>query len=420
MKKISFLFALTALALTVAIQSCVKEPAVEPNAKFDTKLVDNTAYAGETFYLYFKNTRGDFWTLFSGLTPATTYDPANPKVTGTVVLNNTDSLAMTYGNPGTYPLTLVATSSGNWGEEFKKDAYTLNLTVVDRRTGFTSFNIDRIEAVMIGKELIFYAHKLVDISAKKPKWLTASSTAKVLIDGVEQTSGVSVVNFSAVNPGDSEGRPITYTVQAPDGSTETYTAKYVLRDPSPEKKLIQLNVTVPFVGTFIPDESNNLEIRYPAGAALTAVRVQGIVSEGAVPKVGTKEISKVTAVNLVTENKVVVTAEDLTTAEYNIVMQPVEKFTSWSFTKAGGADLNPAPVATIDAATKTIAVTVFPGTNLTSLVASFAGVSTQTVKIGDTVIESGVTEFDYSAKSFELKIFAGDKQLDTYTLTITQ
>ena len=126
MKKIVIVF----LTTFVLLASCNEEPAIEPNAQFSTKLVDNTSIAGETFYIYLDNCTGDHITLFRGMTPGSTWNP-DTATNGSPIDRSSDSVAIRYVFAGEYPLTLVASSSGNWGEEYLVDVYTVNITVVE-------------------------------------------------------------------------------------------------------------------------------------------------------------------------------------------------------------------------------------------------------------------------------------------------
>ncbi|MCK5135455.1 MAG: hypothetical protein KAR19_06665 [Bacteroidales bacterium] len=126
MKKNSILLLITVFSLL----SCTKEPAIEPNAQFSTDLDGSTAIAGEAFNILLNNCTGDFLTLYQGLTPKTTWNP-DTATSGTPVDKSLDSVSIKYANPGKYPLTLVASSSGNWGEEFPVDVCTENITVVE-------------------------------------------------------------------------------------------------------------------------------------------------------------------------------------------------------------------------------------------------------------------------------------------------
>ena len=126
MNKIAISF-LTAILL---IASCTKEPAIVPNAQFSISLEGSTSITGETFYVYLDNCTGDQYALYKGFTPGSSWNP-DTATTGIPIDNSTDSVSVKYVNPGEYPLTLVASSSGNWGEEYLVDIHTAHITVVD-------------------------------------------------------------------------------------------------------------------------------------------------------------------------------------------------------------------------------------------------------------------------------------------------
>jgi len=73
--------------------------------------------------------------------------------------------------------------------------------------------------------------KTADLTAKKPTFATGSPDALVYIGSELQESGVSVVDFSPLSPGNTEGRPVEYKVVAPNGDFSIYIVKYILRDP---------------------------------------------------------------------------------------------------------------------------------------------------------------------------------------------
>ena len=426
---------LALLAGLVFLASCNKEPAIEPNAQFTTKLVDNTAYAGQTFYIYLDNCTGDFFTLYQGLTTGTTYDPENPAAQGTPVDTNTDSLAITYRNAGDYQLTFVAASSGNWAEDYLMDVYTVNVNVVDTRTGFLSMQVGEREGVITSEnEILFYAHKLEDIDNERVKFITASADAKVYVNGELQETGRNRHDFSAVNPGDDEGRPVVYTVEAPNGDTEEYTVKFILRDPSSEKILFSLSSSN-LEASFTIDENNKeVVVSYYEGVSLSG-KLMADASAGAVVKVGNTEIhEKEGTVDLSTATAITVIAEDESTQDYDIVLYEKEKITAFNFTAfdagAGLVDIIPTLEGDVNFAARTIDMEVPENLNLDAVVAAFEGLTDFTLKVEGTTLTSGVTQFDYSfdepaqgedppvSKSFTVTVLDGSTLIDTYTLTV--
>ncbi len=419
--------ALIAILLgSVALFSCTKEPPIKPNAKFSTKLVDNTAYAGETFYIYFTNTSGEFFTLFTGVTDKSTYDPNDPTKTGTAITSVVDSFPITsYNSAGTYPLTLVAASSGNWAEDYEKSVYTLDVTVKDRRSGFTSFSIDKINGEFVPgtTTILFYATKGTNLTAKKAKWLTASAGAEVYVNNELQESGRTTQDFSPINSTDNEGRTVIYSVVAPDGASTDYDVKYILSDPSTDNTLYALSSST---GATFTIGASTVQIFYYSTSNLSAFNLLASAGKNAVVKVGNTAIQdKAASVDLVNNNIIKVIAEDKSEKDYAVTLTVIDVFTSFQFTQMDDGsgtlvDLYPVPEAVIDPVAKTITISVFgysPTTN-NKLVATFTGIDHQTVKIGSTVLTSGTTEFTYDASPYEVKLFDGATLRDTYTLTI--
>ncbi|MGB9747660.1 MAG: hypothetical protein ACPLXM_12110 [Bacteroidales bacterium] len=414
------IIALSILGFSSLFISCNKEEPLPPSADFTTSLSNFTAYAGEPFVLYLKNCSGDFLTLFKGDTPGSTYGNDSLVAQGLTIDTSLDSILVTYDAAGTYTLTLLAASYGNWSKDQVVKTKSVTINVIDRRAGLRKITIDKVDGVFSqsGTEIYFYATKVDNLTAKKPIFFTTSLSAKVYINDVEQISGVSVVDFSPLNPGDNEGRPVIYKVVAPNGESREYTVKYILRDPLTGKQLLSLTSST-LGKTFYPDENaKSIEIIYPTGTDLTKLKVMAKVSLGAIATIGTKQIQdKEQTVDIAANNKIVVKAEDLSTQDYAIVKTEVEKITAFRFIKAGTLDLNPPPQGTIDFPNRKITVNVLQGTDKTRLVAEFTGLSVYTLKAGDTVITSGITEYDYSG-DVTLDLYKDGRKLDSYLVKV--
>lgn len=109
---------------------CVKEPAESVSAEFYTDLSDNTVAVGEEFTVYFDKTEGDFVTYFTGDSEETTYDPDDYTVKGDPV-NEQPSVTVSYSDAGTKVFTVVASSVGNWADEYKRDVKSMTIEVVE-------------------------------------------------------------------------------------------------------------------------------------------------------------------------------------------------------------------------------------------------------------------------------------------------
>ena len=424
MKKL--LFVLFAGLLILA--SCNEEPAIEPNAEFTFDLVDNTAFAGETFYIYLDNCRGDFFALYRGLTPSTTYtDTATTQ--GEAIDTDTDSVAITYNNKGEYKLTFIASSSGNWAEEYKTDIYSQVITVIDSRTGFSSVEAGgRVGQITSENEILFYAHKNEDISRERIRFITMSPDANVTVNGEDVSSGRFNLDFSAVNPGDDEGRSHTFRVEAPNGESEEYTAKFILRDPNSDKRLFALSSSDLSAEFTIDEENKEVLVSYYEGESLEGGLLAD-ASPGATVIAGEEEIQEDEEdVNLAETAVITVIAEDLSEQDYNIVLYEKERITGFKFVQYvdEGAEtpINPVLVADVNFEARTIDMEVPTTLPLDSITSEVEGITDFTVQIEGTTLVSGVTQYDYSfdgeetSKDFEVKVFDGSALIDTYILKV--
>jgi hypothetical protein len=212
---------------------CNKEEALEPSADFTLSLTDNTGYVKEPVILNLTNVVGDFITLYRGDAPERTYNKDSDLVKGFPVDKQLDSISVLYSSAGVFQLTLLAATSGNWAEDYFTDVKTVQVTIIDRRTDFSKFQIDKVDGKLSedGTGIYFYDVKTADLTAKKPTFATGSPDALVYIGSELQESGKSVVDFSPLSPGNTEGRPVEYKIVAPNGDFRIYTVKYILHDP---------------------------------------------------------------------------------------------------------------------------------------------------------------------------------------------
>ena len=129
MKKVSIFIA---LALMILILACNKEEPVKPSADFTTNLDGNTAIRGRTFTVYLDNVQGEFLVYFRGHNEQSTYDSSNPRRAGTNISRDADSVVVAgYPAAGEYVFTLVASSSGNWAQDYVQDVKSINVSVVE-------------------------------------------------------------------------------------------------------------------------------------------------------------------------------------------------------------------------------------------------------------------------------------------------
>lgn len=424
---------LTIIAILIAITtmvSCFKESAIEPKAKFTTNLTDNTAYAGESFYMYLDETQGDFLTLFPGTSEGKTYSAEDGTRTGTTINTALDSFEVTlYNNMGEFEMTLVASSVGEFGEEYLQDVYTLPLTVKDKRTGFISFQIDKVEGVYNedGTEIHFYTHKNADLTGKKPNFVPASATAVVTVNGVVQQPGKTVHDFTPAVAGSDESKTITYTVTASTGDATDYDVKYILRESNSDKELLSITAVgwggTKFVLSSADQTSKSVKLFYESGALLSGAKMKADARAAAViaKDAAGRDVDilpddeKTDFVNYPT---LTVVAEDNSTQEYDVLLYELESLSSFKFIRAGGSPLNPSVTGVFEG--NTITLKVLTGTDLTSIVAEFDGLTNAVLKHNNSELTSGVTVSDFSAEPTLQVVHIDGTILKSYTLVIEE
>lgn len=409
--------------------SCFKEEAIEPNATFTTNLTDNTAYAGQSFYMYLDQAQGEFLTLFPGTSETKTFSEEDGTRSGTTISTSLDSFEVTvYNNLGEFPMTLVASSVGEFGEEYLQDVYTIDLTVKDARTGFVSFQINRVEGTYSedGTEILFFAHDNTDLSGIKPIFIPASSNAVVTVDGVEQQSGKTEHDFTPDTPGTGESKTITYTVTAANGDTQEYDVKFILREAKSEKQLLSLTAVgwggTKFVLSAAEQSAREVKLFYNSGSGLEDVKMQADALGEYV--YATDEDGE--QVDILPDDEridvlnypvVTVVAEDGSTQDYDLLLYERESIDTVVFVEAGGMPLNPTVTATI--VDNSISATFIEGTDLTTLVADIRGLTSATVELNGTELESGVTAADYSGSPAYKVVAADGTVINSYTLNIS-
>ncbi|MFP4288237.1 MAG: hypothetical protein ACOC2E_06975 [Bacteroidota bacterium] len=133
MKKNIFI---AAVFMVLLAYGCNKEEAITPSAEFSTNIESNTLSSGQGFVVYLDQTQGEFLTYFRGHRERNTYDANDPKRQGTAISNDLDSVVVAgYPAPDlatdtTYTFTMVASSSGNWAEDYLQDVKSIEITVI--------------------------------------------------------------------------------------------------------------------------------------------------------------------------------------------------------------------------------------------------------------------------------------------------
>ena len=228
--------------------------------------------------------------------------------------------------------------------------------------------------------------------------------ASVKVGSTVQTSGTTTNDFS---------NPVTYTVTAGDGSTQTY-AVTVTAAPNTSKALTAFGFTSPSASGTINESAKTVAVTVPFGTSLTAL-VATFTTTGASVKVGSVvQVSGTTPNDFTNPVSYIVTAGDGSTQTYAVTVTAAPN-TSKALTAFGFA--SPAASGTINESAKTVAVTVPFGTSLTALVATFTTTGAS-VKVGATVQTSGTTLNDFT-NPVSYTVTAADGSTQAYTVTVT-
>ena len=298
------------LALMV-FTSCNEEPLVEPNATFSVENIDGLK-AG-TPVIFNLPGPGDFITVFTG-DPTREYQ-YYPQDKGAFVSGNTFSYS--YSREGTYTVTAVVSSYGNWSEESAQAVTEEVITVVDSRTTITDYFIKSLDITAAidhdASTISFLMSSIEDRTSLIARFFTESPDAKVYVEGVEQFSDSSANDFTD---------PVLYEVLAPDGSTQVYTTDITFFYPSDEKVLLTFGLNSPeIVEAIIDEETKTATLLAPVGTNLARARVVATSSPLSRVTVQGKTISaeRAKTVDLSVNPTIIkVIAEDLTEQDYEL------------------------------------------------------------------------------------------------------
>lgn len=120
----------TTLFILLFAFGCNKEDAIAPSADFTTNLQNNSVEKGKSFTIYLDNTQGEFIVYFAGNSEETTYSYSNPTRLGVAFSTDLDSLNIpAYYSEGEFVFTVVASSSGNWANDYLQDVKSITIKV---------------------------------------------------------------------------------------------------------------------------------------------------------------------------------------------------------------------------------------------------------------------------------------------------
>jgi len=384
--------------------ACAKEEMIAVDPEFTLTFQRDgrqDALAGTPFYII-PTGSGEFFTLFDG-TAGHVWGEDGAKG---VDFNKADSLQVRYNEAGKYKLSLVVSSAGNFGKEFTRLDKTVEINVVDERNTITEFFINGIAGTITkNNEILFSVPDIVTDFKFKPIFVTASSIAVVSVNGVTQVSGETENDFA---------QPVVYTVKSAQNTEKTYTVKFSTFPASAEKQIIKFALGTGGNGEIgVIDEVNKtITITANYGTAITAVRLvieSSYASKVLISNVAYSDRKNYDLAKTVKTIKVV--AQNNSEVEYKIITVQDKPVTSFTF-----AGLVPAPTGVIDATAKTITVDVLKGTDVTKLVAKWAG-SVGKVTIGTTVQTNGVTTNNFTSP-ITYTFYSGSTAGDKYKVTV--
>jgi hypothetical protein len=402
--KITYKSILILTTLIIAI-SCVQEKMITPDPSFILSFQrdgQSSALAGTPFYIIPKGS-GEFFTLFDG-TKGHIYGEDGAKG---VDFNKADSLSINYSTSGTYSLTLLTSSTGNFGKDFSNAVKTVDVIVVDQRNSFTVFNIGGTDGVFApNNEIQFSVPDIVTDFNFPAIFGINSDNAKAFVNGVEQVSGVTVNDFS---------QPVTYTVKSGQGNERQYTVKFTTFPASAEKMITKFMLGKSPGGNseigVIDETTKTINITANYATNLTSVRLVLASSYGSTVNVNNALYSDRKNYNLVTTKSIKVVAQNNTEVTYTLNTVADNAVSSFTF-----AGLVPAPIGVIDAVNKTVTVEVLIGTDITKLVALWKG-SIGKVTVTGVTQTNGVTVNDFST-TLSYVFYKGSVPGDRYKVIV--
>ncbi len=384
--------------------ACIKEEMIVVDPDFTLTFQRDgrqDAYAGTPFYVI-PTGSGEFLTLFDG-TDGHVWGEQGAKG---IDFNKADSLLVQYNDAGKYKLTLVASSSGNFGKEFSRMEKTVEVNVVDNRNSFTVFNINGIEGEFApNNEILFLVPDIVTDFNFVAVYGLQSNLSKVFVGGVEQTSSVTVNDFS---------KPVVYTVKSAQGDVKNYTVKFSTFPASIEKALTKFALGVGGNGEVGVIDEEKKEINLISNYATNLASVRLILQSSYASKILINNVLYSDRRNYdlaKTVKSIKIVAQNNSEVEYAIKTVLDNPVTAYTF-----EGLVPAPAGVINVNAKTISVDVLKGTDITKLIAQWKG-SVGKVTIGTVTQTNGVTVNNFS-NPLTYTFYKGTTAGDKYTVTV--
>lgn len=237
-----------------------------------------------------------------------------------------------------------------------------------------------------------------NVTSQAATFTTSGSGVKV--GTMEQTSAATANNFTG---------PVVYTVSATDKTSTTYTVTVTVAQAA-DKAITSYSLAG--VAGVVNETAKTIAVTVPSGTNVTAL-VATYTTSGKDLKVGVVlQKSEITPNNFTAPVVYTVTAADNSTADYTVTITVAQSSanTISAYSLAGVAGV-------INATTKTIAVTMPSGTNVTALVATFTTTGAS-VKVGSVTQKSGATSNNFTGP-VTYTVNAANGSTSTYIVNVT-
>jgi Ice-binding-like len=246
-----------------------------------------------------------------------------------------------------------------------------------------------------------------NVAALIPTFTTTGTSVKV--GALAQVSGTTPNNFTA---------PVAYIVTAGDTTTTTYIVTVTVAQVSAKAIIAFSFVGFPGAAGIINEAAKTIAVTVPTGTNVTAL-IATFTTTGTSVKVGAVvQVSGTTPNNFTGPVAYIVTAGDTTTATYTVTVTmasaSAKAITAYSF--AGFIH----SAGNINEPTKTIAVSVPPGSLLNPLVAIYTSTGINE-KVAGVLQTSGATSNTYTnGVALPYVVTASDLTTATYNVTVTE
>jgi hypothetical protein len=340
-----------------------------------------------------------FGTIVTNLVATFTSTGGSVKIGPTVQTSSANTNDFT--NPVAYIVTAADTSTATYSITVSVAANTAKAITAFSFSGYGGAAGVIDEA---GKTIAVTVPFGTNVTALAATFSTTGANVKV--GATVQTSNVSLDDFTS---------PVNYTVTAADASTTTYTVTVAVAANTAKAMTAFSFAGYGGAAGVIDEAAKTIAVTVPF-ATDVSVLVATFTATGTTVKVGAiDQTSTSTANDFTGPVAYIVTAADATSATYivtvTVAASSAKALTAFSFASFSHS------AGTIDEAAKTVAVTVPPGTNLSSLVATFAGTGVS-VRVGASVQTSAASTNDFTGPVAYI-VTAADASTATYTVAVT-